>query len=156
MEIYARQTVHLPFNLGLRAYAVEDGLTEAFPTTGNDLHASATNALDYSRETVLRLFGEHKLNHEDYMFFIGIVWDDKNRGAVDLFGFGKTEEWPGNSDIKNWVYSDGIHKPDYPLSCENGIIILREEILARRKCRSLDEFFEVKVELGDLQPKHEL
>ena len=84
-----------------------------------------------------------------FKFIIGIVWgNDEGDKMIDAFGYKLTPTWPGNPEIYNWTFKNGVLIPEPSqkpsglknITCGDGIIIMGEEEKYRRKCRALYDY----------------
>lgn len=110
---------------------------------------SAGNTKRYLEHIVI----ENNKIFDDASFLIAILWGDDGVKVADVFGYAKTEEWPGNPEVSNWVFRDGVYlpNPNY-ITCSNSIRMLGMEENARRGTKSLEEYMKLNPFLGDLQP----
>ena len=113
-----------------------------------ELFRSMQRAEEYSK-TVLTI-QENKLR--DKAYFLGIVWADlqANEQVMDLFGYSKEQEWPGNPEISGWVLRNGIWHRDGAVTCTDGLAVLDHEERYRETTSFLQDYTQVPPSL----PKH--
>lgn len=100
-----------------------------------------------------QLVAENLSRLKDAAFLIGIIWGDQKVKVADIFGYANVKLWPGNPEVSNWVFRDGVYQPTPQfITCANSIRMLGLEENARRGTKSLEEYMELKPFLADLQP----
>ena len=123
--------------------------------TGRD-SSPIKNAALYAREAL----AQDAEGLKEFMFFIGILWGERNRRIMDLMrynGFDLEEQKPWqeiNPDVNISIITDGVWTPGN-LLCEEGLIVLGREGEHRRRTASLEEFIRTPPNLGPLEPKNQ-
>jgi hypothetical protein len=89
-------------------------------------------------------------------FFVATVWNNEGQRAVDLAAYHLDEpkKWRSNAGDRNWIYQQGIwRRPEGKEedTCEEGIVVLGEEVKLRRRTGSLEEWLDKKVGLEFLK-----
>ena len=121
-----------------RAYIHRAGLSDVF--------GSESAARNYFKEQYEFYLKEIL---RDYDFTIAVLWGSVGSQVkyrnIDVFGFhGLSGKWPGNPDISNFVFSNGIFKPlEKPTdvtTCGDTLILLGKEEEYRRTTSGLDVY----------------
>ncbi len=151
MEIAARKTIHIPDWIPLRALVVESSVESVFE--------NVDDGFCYLVDSIFRNSATpESMASEDYMFFLGIAWDEGKDKMADIIGWARVDpkDWPGNPDIGGWVFRNGVYVQDDPITCENGVGIVARESEYRRGCLNLEQWINGRPYLGVMQPKEEL
>ena len=89
-------------------------------------------------------------------YFISVLWSDESKSnCFDLFGYNLDDKknWKSNAGSVSWIIENGIWKKPTGLeenTCEEGQILLGEELKLRRTTRSKEEYFSKIVNLDGL------
>ncbi len=91
-------------------------------------------------------------------FFLVALWGKNGTKITEVCGYDGIDPWPGNPDIRSWVFHNGVYRPEIspkekdPVACEDTFIAFGDEGMYRRRTRSLEEYIVTYPHLGDLEP----
>jgi hypothetical protein len=79
---------------------------------------------------------------------------------IDMAGLRDMEPWPGNPDVRTWVFENGFYVPrthinshdDISDTCGDTLIMYGREEEFRRTVSGLEEYINKYPDLGDLEP----
>ncbi len=74
-------------------------------------------------------------------YVLGILWKDPTSTNLDLFGYKDIARWPGNPEVSNWVFKNGVFLSTRNISCGDSLILLGREEHYRRTCANLETYF---------------
>jgi|TARA_Y100000034_G_scaffold49088_1_gene60680 hypothetical protein len=141
----------------IRAYVHKAGQGEVF--------VDPVKAINYFKQ---ELASGLKCSLEDYDFVLATIWGEESPGKsyenqkrnIDIFGFGYTENWPGNPDVSTLAVRNGICEPNYDpnkdfgsvLTCGDTLIMLGREEEYRRVRPTLQSYLHLPPNLGTFEP----
>ena len=132
-----------------RAYVHRSGLKESFysPTDEKEEISLDEKALMHMSD----IYDEGKNGGVDlskFQFVLSLIWGNKGDKMVDLFGFSDLDsrlvpiKLPGNPDVDNYVFRNGVYTPERKtIVCGDGLIVLgAEEEYRRQETKNLAEY----------------
>jgi hypothetical protein len=75
-------------------------------------------------------------------YLIAALWKPpRDLTVMDLFVYSDTKDnWPGNPDVRGFVFKGVEYRPDMPLTCGDTLRVLGIEEEYRRTCKSLGDY----------------
>ncbi len=114
----------------IKLYAHEAGLREAFSGSWQEAMRYGGIVLGRNRE---------RLMPAD--FVLAVVWSDGNSPIVEAFSYFGVDPWPGNPEVRSYVFKNGVYVPEERgIECEDTTILRGQEGQLRRRTKSLEEY----------------
>ncbi|MBI2232733.1 MAG: hypothetical protein HYU56_02340 [Candidatus Aenigmarchaeota archaeon] len=134
----------------LRVYFHEAGYVDAFgrlPKKETLIHYHSDSGLSH----VLDIFATDRKIFKLTDFLIAALWGDDGDIITEVFGYSGTDPWPGNPEVRSWVFRDGIYqRRQRPIACGETLIVLGREEEARIKSPNLQHYMDNPPDVRDL------
>ncbi len=128
--------------LPAKVYVHEAGIARAF---GSNYYA-ARHAVEIIEHAASGTFDPRA-----YDFLLAAVWGDGKDKVAEFFRYKGTGDWPGNPEMKAFVFKNGVWQPDPEAhECEDTTIMRGKEALHRRTSRNVEQYLSTFPDLGEL------
>jgi hypothetical protein len=128
----------------MRAYVHSFGLPDF---GGSDLQENSRLAIAHLIEVIrtpgvtdTMAFSGARVGSDCQEYLLAAFWNNQNTPMIDFFRVLQRASWPGNPEFHSYTFERGIYKPDAPVTCGDGRILLGREEEYKRKTKNLAQY----------------